>query len=73
MFRISVSKIISQENAVTDSMADLESNVIQAIKDWIVENQPLIYREDRPWKIYLDRQINVLGLQDKASEQIAYS
>ena len=73
MFRISVSKIISQENAVTDTMADLESNVIQAIKDWIVINQPLIFREDRPWKIYLDRQINVLGLQDKASEQIAYS
>ena len=54
-------------------MADLESNVIQAIKDWIVKNQPLIFREDRPWKIYLDRQINVLGMEDKASEHIVYS
>ena len=73
MFRISVSNIISQQNAVSDTMADLESNVIQAIKDWIVKNQPLIFREDRPWKIYLDRQINVLGMEDKASEHIVYS
>ena len=60
-FRNHVHRIISKENSVTASMAQLEANVLPVIKDWIVKKRPIIYREDEPWKVYINRQIELKG------------
>lgn len=52
-FRGQVSKFISKENAVTDKMSQLEENVLRDIKDWVVGNETIMYREDAIWKHYV--------------------
>ena len=29
--------------------------MLEEIKDWVVISQPVIYRADRPWKVYVER------------------
>ena len=62
LFRNEVSRIIHQENSVSHSMDQLEANVLQGIKDWIIRTRPYLYGEDKPWQIYIKRQIKLLGV-----------